>query len=146
MSILTNLQADMIVALKAQDSRRLSAIRMLISAIKYAQVDNPDLDDAGMLSVLTKEAKRRREAAEAYTAAGRAEQAEAERYELALIETYLPKQLSPEEVRAKLTGISDQFVGKSMGEAMRIAMAELKGQADGGVVSGIVRELLSVYT
>ena len=142
MSILTNLQDEMKTALKAQDSRRLSAIRMLISAIKYVQVDKPDLDDAGMLAVLSKEAKKRREAIEAYTAAGRTEQAAGEQYELTLIEGYLPKQLTTEEIRAKLEAIRDQLAGKNMGEAMKVAMAELKGQAEGGVVSGIVRELL----
>lgn len=144
MSILTNLQDEMKTALKAQDSRRLSAIRMLISAIKYVQVDKPDLDDAGMLAVLSKEAKKRREAIEAYTAAGRTEQAAGEQYELTLIEGYLPKQLTTEEIRAKLEAIRDQLVGKNMGEAMKVAMAELKGQAEGGVVSGIVRELLGM--
>ncbi len=142
MSILTNLQDEMKTALKAQDSRRLSAIRMLISAIKYVQVDKPDLDDAGMLAVLSKEAKKRREAIEAYTAAGRTEQAAGEQYELTLIEGYLPKQLTTEEIRAKLEAIRDQLAGKNMGEAMKVAMAALKGQAEGGVVSGIVRELL----
>ena len=144
MSILTNLQDEMKTALKAQDSRRLSAIRMLISAIKYVQVDKPDLDDAGMLAVLSKEAKKRREAIEAYTAAGRTEQAAGEQYELTLIEGYLPKQLTTEEIRAKLEAIRDQLAGKNMGEAMKVAMAELKGQAEGGVVSGIVRELLGM--
>ena len=144
MSILTNLQDEMKTALKAQDSRRLSAIRMLISAIKYVQVDKPDLDDAGMLAVLSKEAKKRREAIEAYTAAGRIEQAAGEQYELTLIEGYLPKQLTTEEIRAKLEAIRDQLAGKNMGEAMKVAMAELKGQAEGGVVSGIVRELLGM--
>ena len=144
MSILTNLQDEMKTALKAQDSRRLSAIRMLISAIKYVQVDKPDLDDAGMLAVLSKEAKKRREAIEAYTAAGRTEQAAGEQYELTLIEGYLPKQLTTEEIRAKLEAIRDQLAGKNMGEAMKVAMAELKGQAEGGVVSGIVRKLLGM--
>ena len=144
MSILTNLQDEMKTALKAQDSRRLSAIRMLISAIKYVQVDKPDLDDAGMLAVLSKEAKKRREAIEAYTAAGRTEQAAGEQYELTLIEGYLPKQLTTEEIRAKLEAIRDQLAGKNMGEAMKVAMAALKGQAEGGVVSGIVRKLLGM--
>lgn len=144
MSILTNLQDEMKTALKAQDSRRLSAIRMLISAIKYVQVDKPDLDDAGMLAVLSKEAKKRREAIEAYTAAGRTEQAAGEQYELTLIEGYLPKQLTTEEIRSKLEAIRNQLAGKNMGEAMKVAMAELKGQAEGGVVSGIVRELLGM--
>lgn len=144
MSILTNLQDEMKTALKAQDSRRLSAIRMLISAIKYVQVDKPDLDEAGMLAVLSKEAKKRREAIEAYTAAGRTEQAAGEQYELTLIEGYLPKQLTTEEIRAKLEAIRDQLAGKNMGEAMKVAMAALKGQAEGGVVSGIVRELLGM--
>ncbi len=140
MPILVSLTDEMKSAMKARDAARLSAIRMLISAIKYAMVDNPGLDDDGILAVLSKEAKKRREAIEAYRSAGREEQAKGEEFELAIIESYLPKKLTEDEVRSKLAKID--FSGKNMGEAMKLAMAELKGGAEGGVVSKIVKELL----
>lgn len=142
MSVLDTLQNDMKLAMKAGDPSRLSAIRMLISAIRYAQIDSPAMKDEEMLNVLRKEAKKRREAVEAYTAAGRTEQAESEQQELKLIETYLPVQMSEEEVHSKLVACSEQFAGKNFGEAMRIAMAAVKGQADGGMVSKIVKDIL----
>ena len=140
MPILVSLTDEMKSAMKARDAARLSAIRMLISAIKYAMVDNPGLDDDGILAVLSKEAKKRREAIEAYRSAGREEQAKGEEFELAIIESYLPKKLTEDEVRTKLAKIN--LSGKNMGEAMKLAMAELKGGAEGGVVSRIVKELL----
>lgn len=142
MTILDQLTDQMKNALREHDSARLSAIRMLISAIKYAMVDTPDIDEAGVIAILSKEAKKRREAIEAYKAAGRMEQAEGEEFELTIIEGYLPKMLSEEEIKAKLQGISDKLAGKNMGEAMKIAMGEMKGSAEAGVVAKVVRELL----
>lgn len=140
MSLLTRLTEEMKSAMRAQDKARLSAIRMLVSAIKYALVDKPDMSEADEILILTKEAKKRRESVEAYRNAGREEQAQAEEYELKLIQSYLPKMMSEDEVRAKLMTLGIE--GKNMGEAMKLAMSELSGKADGGVVSRIVREIL----
>lgn len=142
MSVLTLLTDEMKNAMRARDQVRLDAIRMLISAIKYAMVDKPDLDEAGMMAVLSKEAKKRREAIEAYKVAGRTESAEKEQFELILIEGYLPKMMSEEEVRAKLWGIKEQLVGINMGEAMKKAREVVGAGAEGGVVAKVVKELL----
>lgn len=142
MSLLVTLQDEMKTAMKARDQARVDALRFIISAIKYAMVDEPDLDDGGIVAVLTKEAKKRRESIVAYTEAGRSELADKEKYELTLIEGYLPKMMSEEEVRGKLAAMVEQFAGKNMGEAMKIAMKEVGGKAEGGVVAKVVREMV----
>ena len=145
MGILQSLQDEMKTAMKARDQARLDALRMLVSAIKYALVDAPTLDEAGVVAVLAKEAKKRRESVEAYTAAGRTELADKEKYEVALIETYLPKMMSEVEVRTKVQALLQTYdLGvMNYGEVMKIAMKEVGGKADGGVVARIVKELLN---
>lgn len=142
MSLLNTLREEMKVAMKARDQKRLSALRQMVSVILYAQVDNPDLGDEQIVAVLIKEAKKRREAIEAYQAAGRVESAEQEQYELKLIEGYLPAMMSEDEVRAVVQRVLDKEQGISnIGLAMRAVMSEVKGQADGGLVSKIVKEM-----
>jgi uncharacterized protein YqeY len=143
MTILTTLQDEMKIAMKARDQVRLDALRLLVSAIKYAEVDSPNLTDEQIGEVLKKEAKKRREAIEAYQKAGRTESAEKEQYELTMIEAYLPKMMSEDEVREKVLSMKEQVVSKNMGEAMKLVMGELKGQAEGGVVSKVVKEILA---
>ena len=127
--------------MKAQDSARLSAIRMLISAIKYAMVDTPEMSEEAVVAVLAKEAKKRRESVEAYRSGGREELAKAEEFELSVIQQYLPAMMSEEEVRSKLATLN--LKGMSIGDAMKLAMPVTKGKADGGVVARIVKELIA---
>lgn len=141
MSLLDTLQNDMKAAMKAGSKERLSALRMLVSAVRYAGIDQGDMTDEKVLSVLAKEAKKRRESIEAYAAAGRTESAESERQELAIIETYLPARMSEDDVRAKAADILKNSSFPNFGAAMGAVMRELKGQADGGVVSKVVKEL-----
>ena len=142
MGILNTLQDEMKSAMKARDQARLDALRFLISAIKYAGIDQGEMTDDKVVAVLTKEAKKRRESIVAYDNAGRTELAEKEKYELSLIESYLPKMMSEEEVRSQLTAINTQLTGKNMGEAMKIAMQAVGGKAEGGAVAKVVKELL----
>lgn len=141
-SLLDTLIEEMKRALKAGEKARLSTVRMLISAIKYAQVDNIDLDEAGMMEVLGKEAKKRRESVEAYRSAGHEERARSEEAELAVIGEYLPKMMDEEEVRKRvmelLSGGSIDNVGLAIGRVMK----ELKGKADGKLVAKIVNEVM----
>lgn len=143
MSILQKLTDEMKVAMKARDSARLSAVRMLISSLKYALVDKPEMTEADELAILTKEAKKRWESVLAYRSGGREELAKTEEFELSVIEQYLPKMMSEEEVRevasAKLEGKS----GINIGEAMKLVLGELKGRADSSVVAKVVKELLT---
>lgn len=141
MSVLQILQDEMKNAMRAKDVKRLSALRMLISAIRYAQIDKPDLDDEGMTSVLKKEAKKRKESVEAYKLAGRDESAKSEQYELELIESYLPKQMSEEELRGKVKEVIESSSFANFGMAMNAVMKVVGKEADGSLVSRIVREL-----
>jgi uncharacterized protein YqeY len=144
MSILTDLQDQMKTAMRNRDQARLDALRLMVSSIKYVVVDKPDLDDEGMVAVLSKEAKKRRESIVAYKAVGREEQAAQEQYELNLIEDYLPKMMSEDEVRKLLTANSKQLAGvANFGEVMKIAMKMVSGQSDGATVSKIVKELFA---
>lgn len=142
MSLYEDISGEMKAAMKAGDRSRLSTFRMIVSAINYESIDNGgDKSDELTLRVLRKEAKKRREAIEAYRKGSREEQARSEEAELVVIESYLPQMMTEEEVRGRVEGI---IRGQDMdfGMAMRKSMAEIAGCADGKVVSRIVRELL----
>lgn len=142
-SLMKRLTDDMKTAMKAGDKPRLSAIRMLVSAVRYVGIDTGEMTDEKVVEVLTREAKKRRESVEAYRNAGREEQARGEEFELTVIQEYLPTLMSEEEVRAK---VQELLINKGlpMGQAIGLVMKELKGKADGGVVSRIVKEVLEV--
>jgi uncharacterized protein len=142
------LTADMRAALKARDELTTSTLRMALAAVGNAEVagrEKRELSDDEVLAVLTKEAKKRREAATAFADAGRAERADRERAEEEVLIGYLPAQLSDEE----LAGIVSQALagvdatGKSaMGQAMKAAQAAVAGRAEGGRVAAEVRRQL----
>lgn len=142
MSRLDELTEEMKKSLKAGDSRRLSVVRLLISAIKYAQVDKADLGDAEMVEVLQREAKKRRESIAAYEGAGKSERAAEEAYELSVIQEYLPTMMSEEEIAAQVKAILGEQVYPNPGIAIGKVMASLKGKAEGQVVSRLVLEYL----
>lgn len=141
MTILTTLQDEMKNAMKLRDQARLDALRLMVSSIKYAQVDSPNITDEQIVAVLQKEAKKRREAIEAYKAAGRTELQVKEEYELKLIEDYLPKMMSEDEVRDKVQAALESAKPENFGMAMNMAMKAVAGQSNGAVVSKIVKEL-----
>ena len=140
------LTQDMKTAMKAGEKLRLSTIRMLISELKNERIaQGKDLDEAGERKVLTGYAKKRREALEAARAGGREEIAAREQAELDITMSYLPRQLSEEEIRAvvrKHIDASDASGAQAFGVVMKSVMAELGGQADGKVVSALVREMI----
>ena len=143
------LQSDLTAAMRARDQVGAGTLRMALTAVTTEEVagtEHRDLTDDDVLKVLTKEAKKRREAATAYTGAGRAELAAKEEAELAVLEGYLPKQLSDEE----LEGIVRDAVASSgasgmpqMGLAMKAANAAVAGRAEGGRVAAVVRGVLA---
>ena len=141
MSLLSQLTDEMKTAMKSGDKKRLSTIRMLISAIRYAQIDTPEMTKEDEIKVLQKEAKKRRESIVAYREADRAEQLAIEEDELKLIEEYLPTMMGEEEVRAKVKEIIGNGEYANFGMVMNAVMRELKGKADGSVVSRMVKEL-----
>jgi uncharacterized protein YqeY len=141
MSILEQVQVDVRTAMKAGDRERAGALRMIVDSLQQ----DAKLGKGDEVAVLQRERKKRLEAAEAYGDAGRAEQAAAESFEADLVESYLPAQLSDEEL-AKLvdaaiaeTGASEQ---REMGQVMSVLMPKVGGRADGKRVSASVRERL----
>ncbi|NJP34136.1 GatB/YqeY domain-containing protein [Micromonospora thermarum] len=144
------LTADMRTALKARDELTTSTLRMALAAVGTAEVAGKakrELTDDEVLAVLTKEAKKRREAAAAFADAGRTEQAAKESAEGEVLERYLPQQLSDEELADVVAGAlaAGGFTGKAqMGPAMKAAQAAVAGRAEGGRVAGEVRRQLAV--
>jgi uncharacterized protein len=142
------LEADLRDAMKARDELVTSTLRMAIAAVRNAEVAGKqarELGDDEVLAVLTKEAKKRREAADAFAVAGRAEAAEKEQAEEKVLERYLPAQLSDEEIADLVaTALAEGgFTGKSqMGPAMKAAQAAVAGRAEGGRVAAEVRRQL----
>jgi hypothetical protein len=141
MSLLTDLQDEMKAAMKAHDQRRLDALRLMVSAIRYVQIDTPDMTDEQMVNVLVKEGKKRNEAIEAYRNAGRTEQEEQEKYELSVIEGYLPKMMGEEELRVKVSEVMAANKFESFGAAMNAVMKTVGKSADGAMVAKLVREM-----
>ena len=142
----TELQTALKDAMKARDSDRRNAIRLLQSAIKQAEIDSrAELDNDAVMSILQKEAKKRREAIAELERAGRRADADGEKFELALIEEFLPRQLTAAELKPIVQAAIAETGAvsmKQMGQIMKIVMPKVSGLADGKQVSAIVRELL----
>jgi uncharacterized protein YqeY len=137
---------DMRGAMKAREAVRVAALRMLMAAIKNAEVEKRhELSDDEVLDVVTREAKRRRESIEAFEKGGREDLVAKEAAELTVLDSYLPERLSDEELAALVdaaiaeTGADSP---KQMGEVMKALMPKLRGRADGGQVSALVKARL----
>jgi uncharacterized protein len=147
-----DLQKDLNQAVKGKTEIASGTLRMLLAAVlskekeKKFKTGDDKLTDEEVMEVITSEAKKRREAIEAYTQGGRQELAEKEKKELEVLAKYLPEQLSEDEIRSIVTetikeiGVQDM---KDMGKVMAQAMPKIKGRADGSLVSRIAKELLS---
>ena len=149
MALETQIQKDIMEAMKAKDTVRLNAVRSVKSAILLAKTSeggSKELTDGDIIKLIQKLAKQRKEAAEQYVAAGRQELADNELAEAAVLDTYLPKQLSEEELESKLKEIIASVGASSpseMGKVMGVATKQLAGLADGKAISAIVRRLLA---
>ncbi|MGH2711301.1 MAG: GatB/YqeY domain-containing protein [Actinomycetota bacterium] len=133
-------------ALKAGEKTRLSTLRMLSASVRNKEVElGHDLTEEEFVEVVGREVKRRKEAAEAYASAGRPELETREREEQAILEVYLPEQLSEEEL-AKIVDEAIEATGaagpKEVGKVMAHVMGKFKGQADGSTVGRLARERL----
>ncbi|MCB0155488.1 MAG: GatB/YqeY domain-containing protein [Anaerolineae bacterium] len=147
MNLKDQLNEELKEAMRGGDKLKAQTIRSLKSAIKYAEIEaGQTLEGEALLAVIVKQAKQRRDAITEFEKAGRDDLVQNEAAELAILEKYLPAQLSEAEIEAKIKaiitelGVTDQ---KGMGQVMSRAMAELKGQADGKVVNQVTRKLLS---
>lgn len=146
MSMKETLQQERIAAMRAGDTAKRNAVGLLLAAIKQEEVDNQmTLDDEGVMEVLQRQAKQRRESIADYEKAGRPEMAATEEAELTIIESYLPQQMSREQITAVAAeiiaelGVTD---ARGMGQVMGRLMPKVKGQADGRLVNEVVRDLL----
>ncbi len=148
-SLKSTVQADLTDAMRARDTMRSGTLRMVLAAITTEEVAGDQarvLSDDDVLKVLAKEAKKRREASTAYTEANRPELAEREDAELAILQTYLPAQLSEVELQALVAqAISDSGATgmPQMGLAMKAAQSAVAGRADGGRVAALVKAQLA---
>ncbi|HEX5897280.1 MAG TPA: GatB/YqeY domain-containing protein [Thermoleophilaceae bacterium] len=142
MSLLNQVQDDVKTAMKAGERERVHALRMIADALQKAEKDN----GGDPVEILQRERKRRLEAAEAYRDGGRTDAADAEQREADLIASYLPEQLSDEDLRA-IVGDAVAESGASspqeMGKVMAVVMPKVKGRADGKRVSAAVKEMLT---
>jgi uncharacterized protein YqeY len=142
MSVAEQIRDDARVAMKAGDRRRSSALRMIQDVLQQDE----KLGKGDEIAVLQRERKKRLEAAEAYSGAGRAEQAEAESFEAELIAGYLPAQLSDEELNAMVAEAIEATGAESpkqMGQVMGVLKEKVAGRADGKRVSTAVKEQLA---
>ncbi len=147
MSLTSKIQADMRSAMKSKNADLVSTIRLLLAAIKQQEIDNREqLTDSDVLTIVERLVKQRRESIQIYTEAGRNDLASKESAELEILTTYLPKQLSDEEVELiiqETLSSLDAREPKDMGKVMAALKTQLSGKADLSRVSTRVRELLS---
>ncbi|HZA31653.1 MAG TPA: GatB/YqeY domain-containing protein [Propionibacteriaceae bacterium] len=145
------MRSDLTAAIKDRDKIRSGTIRMVLTAINEAEVagaEARELSEQQVLDVVIREAKKRREAEEAYLAAGRSELAEKEQAERGVLADYLPAQLSAEDISRIVAQAIERAGGselgmKAMGKVMGIVTPQMKGKADGAVVAAEVRRQLA---
>ena len=139
-----NLDADLAQAFKARDLNKVAALRLLVAATHNEKIaKGHELSNEEVIAVLKKEAKNRDESIAMYQKADRKDLADKEMAELQIIKVYLPVQMSELEVReviAKMKAAGE--LGSDFGTNMKTAMAKLKGQADGGLIASLVKEML----
>ena len=149
MALKEKLQSDLTQSMRDRNELRSGTIRMVLTAIKNEEVSGKEareLSDAEVITVLSREAKKRREAAEAFEQAGAKERADIEKAEGEIIATYLPAQLSESEIKDLIkaaiaeTGASGS---QQMGLVMKSIQPKIAGRADGGLVSSLVKAALS---
>jgi len=147
MSLKERITEDMKAAMRARDTKRLGAIRMLTAAMKQKEVDERvELDDTAVIGIVDKLIKQRRDSVEAFEKAGRQDLADNEAAEITVLQAYLPARLSSDEIAAQVKAIVAEVGAKGpgdMGKVMGAAKARLAGKADMGQVSAAVKAALA---
>lgn len=147
MNIKEKLSTDLKDAMRAQEQARKRTIRMALAAIKNAEIDNQgELQESDVLAILQKELKSRFETIEGAEQAGRQDLIDEANAEIAVLKSYLPQELSPQEIEAIVNEVIDDVGASSMremGQVMQNVMPKVRGRADGKEVNQIVRKLLS---
>ncbi len=146
MPLLEKLNSDLKDAMRARDELRKLVLRSLLSAINYAEIaKQKKLDDGGIIEVISKEIKQRRESIEAYEQGKRQDLADNEKAEMAVLKEYMPAQMGSEEILAIVQTVIAEVGAKGPGDkgkVMQKLMPQVKGKADGNEVNNIVTELL----
>jgi len=147
MSLKQQITEDMKVAMRAKDAARLGAIRLLLAAMKQREVDERvELSDADIIAIIDKMNKQRRDSISQYEAAGRQELADVEKFEMSVLQTYMPQQLSEAEITAAIdeaitaTGAASP---QDMGKVMGMLKPKLAGRADMSKVSALIKSQLT---
>lgn len=146
MTLKQQISDDMKNAMRAKDSARLGAVRLLLAAIKQKEVDERiELDDAAVIAIVEKQLKQRKDSASQFQAAGRMDLADQEKFEIGVLNAYMPQALSAEEVAALIqqavaeTGAAS---ARDMGKVIAWLKPKLAGRADMAAVSGLVKNAL----
>jgi uncharacterized protein YqeY len=144
MTLKEQLMEDMKDAMRSGDELRRDTIRMARTAIKNTEINKmSELDDAGVQDVLRKEIKQRRESADEYEKGNRMDLADKERAEATLLEAYLPKQMSEEEIETEVRAVIAEVGSKEMSKVMPAAMQRMRGRAEGRMVNQVVTRVLA---
>lgn len=146
MALEEKINSDIKTAMLARDAAKLEALRAVKSAILLLKTSPEGYTDDTEIKALQKMVKQRKETAEIYKTQNRAELADVELFQANIIESYLPKQMSEEEIKSEITKIISSVGATSsadMGKVMSVASKQLAGKADGKIISTIVKELLS---
>lgn len=141
--LLDKIQSDLTNAVRSKDQVRVDTLRFFLGAAFNLQIEKGKdyvLTDSDVLSVIAKQIKTHRESIEMFGKGGRQDLVDRETAELEILQSYIPKQLSEEEVKAKVTEIKEKNPGADFGTLMKLSMAELRGQADGNLVAKYVRD------
>lgn len=146
MNLQETIKADLIEAMKSKDAKKVSVLRMLQSAIKNKLIDlrKQEIADEIVIEVIIKQAKQRKEAIKEYNMGGRADLAAAEQEELKILEGYLPRQLSEEEIEKEVASVISAMSAQQgdFGKVMGIAAKNMKGSADGDRIKAVVERML----
>jgi uncharacterized protein YqeY len=146
MSLEQRLNDDLKVAIKSSDNLKTSVVRMVKAAIKNKQIEKQrELSDEEIISIISMLSKQRRESIELFSKGGREDLVEKEKKELSILQSYLPSQLTPDELDRLIIDVIKEASAegiKDLGKVMRILMPRVKGSADGKVVNQRVMELL----
>ncbi len=147
MSLKQQITEDMKAAMRAKDTARLGAIRLLLAAMKQREVDERvELSDSDIVSIIEKMNKQRRDSISQYEAAGRQDLADVEKFEMTVLQTYMPQQLSETEITAAIIesiAAAGATGPQDMGKVMNMLKPKLAGRADMGKVSALIKAQLA---
>jgi len=137
------LYEDMKTAMKAHDTQKLGVVRYLISEVKNFEIDNGEQDDAGVQKIIAREVKKMKDAIADFQRGGRQDLVDEESAKIVLMESYLPQQMSDEDLQKIVSEVAATASDKNFGMVMKQVMAQVQGKADGNRVSAMVKQVLT---